>query len=168
MNRTATLTATAAVLALAACSSSAHTNSIAAPTASAPSATANSLPPDVTLSSGGQKLPPGPFQITPLSCGPYTALQRSQFGTSAAGGLSYSYTNTSNSLTSAPSLSVNFTLGTNVIGHNVTGDLIQTGPGQTAQGTVDALTASGGNLGGYNCEVMGYSLGYSPTVSFAP
>jgi hypothetical protein len=169
MNRTAVLAA--AVLMLAACSSSKHTASVTAPTAaaSAPaSSPAPTLPAGVTLSIGGQSLPKGPFQITPLSCGPYTAAQRSQNATSAAGGLTYSYTNTSNTLAGAPSVSVDFTSGPDVMGHNVTHALVEVDPGQTSQGIVDALTGSGGDLSGYDCEVMGYSVGYSPAVTFAP
>ena len=188
MNRTATLVATAAVLALTACSSSAHTNSIAAPTTTsatvgAPPSTGQStppspmttaasptltLPPGVSLSGNARYLPPGPFKITPLTCGTYTAAQQAQFGTGDKGGLVYRYTNVSNTLTDAPILSVDFLRGTNAIGSNVSGTLIQVGPGQSAEATVTATSGGGTDLTGYTCELMSYDLQTGSLGTFAP
>lgn len=101
---------------------------------------------------------PGPFKITSLSCGKLTAAQQNQFGTTAASGFVYKFTNSSASLTAAPKVSVNFLEGTTVLASNVTGSLTQVSPGQSGTGEVDAVDASGGGLAFKGCQVMSYAV----------
>lgn len=178
--------AIAAVLLTAACAS---TTPAAAPATSAPASSSPTTAPttasptaaasapaspaghgsNIILSTQAKQLPPGPFRITAVSCGPYTAAQQAKFGTNAKGGLVYRYANVSNSLTGAPSLEVDFLSGANVLGSNVTGNAPDIGPGQTAEGYVDALDGSGQNLTFSGCELMQYGLrGMAAGSSFAP
>lgn len=164
MRRAALVITCAAVLAAAACGATAHPAASSAPTSGAPSATPSALPPaapavvhgNITIAS--TSFPPGPFTITPLYCGKFTAAQQGQYGTNAAGGLVYRYANTSNSLTAGTNLSVNFTSGSAVLGNNVTGNVTQISPGQSATGEVDALNSGGGNLAFTGCELMSYGI----------
>lgn len=154
-----------AVIALSACASQSATTQQAATTASpttsaAPSATAaavKTIDGNITIAPA-DGMPPGPMKITPLSCGKLTAAQRSEFGTTAAAGLVYRFTNGSNTLVAAPKVSVNFTSGATVAGSNVTASLTQVSPGQSATGEVDALGDSGQNLKFTGCQVMSYAL----------
>jgi hypothetical protein len=113
---------------------------------------------NITLSSGGRYLTSGPFKITPIKCGPYTAAEKTEFGTNANGGLVFSYTNQGNTLTDGVILTVNFSNGSTVVGENVNGDPTRIGPGQTATAAVDALSGGGADLTFADCEVMGYML----------
>ena len=126
------------------------------PSPSATSAGAN----QITLSGQGAHLPSGPFKITPVYCGTFTQAQRNTFGTNARGGLIYRYTNESNTLTAAANLSVNFLKGSMVVASNVAGagNLPSIDPGQSAEGEVDAVGGSGGNIAFSGCEVMDYGL----------
>lgn len=179
--------AIAAVLLTAACASTTHAAApatSATPPASPTSAPATASPTaapsaptsptghgsKILLSTQAKNLPPGPFRITAVSCGPYTAAEQSKFGTTAKGGLVYRYANVSNSLTGAPSLDVDFLDGTTVLGDNVTGSNVpDISPGQTAEGHVDALDGSGQNLSFTGCELMQYGLrGMAAGSSFAP
>jgi hypothetical protein len=139
----AALVAVFAVLALAGCASMHSTNS--------PAATAR--PTAVAA-----HLPPGPFKITPLHCGRFTRAERNTLGTNAQGGMIYRYTNNSNTLTGAPNLSVNFTVGSAVAGNNVTADVNPIGPGQSTIGEVDAEGSSGQNLHFTGCVLMEYDI----------
>lgn len=184
--------AAAIVLLTAACSSGAPQaapgSASPTPTASpspAPSAVATSAAPTTPPSASSQPttttgativrstqarhLPPGPFKITPVKCGPYTPAEKSQFGTTAKGGLVFKYTNMSNSLTDAVKLDVGFASGSTVGGENVNGNGPQVAPGQSAEATVDALNPGGGNLTFTSCELMTYSLMGSPAAgSYGP
>lgn len=180
--------AIAAVLFTAACASTTPTaapatsairspSPTAAPTTASPTVAASAPASSVTghaskilLSTQAKNLPPGPFRITAVSCGPYTAAQQSKFGTTAKGGLVYRYANVSNSLTGAPSLDVDFLDGNTVLGDNVTGsNAPDISPGQTAEGHVDALDGSGQSLVFTSCELMQYGLrGMAAGSSFAP
>lgn len=137
---------------------------------SAPASPASGHAGKILLSTQAKNLPPGPFRITAISCGPYTASEQAKFGTTARGGLVYRYANASNSLTGAPSLDVDFLSGSNVLGDNVTGNNApDISPGQTAEGHVDALDGSGQNLAFTGCELMQYGLrGMAAGSSFAP
>lgn len=176
--------ALAAVLLTAACASSTPAaapavsetptlSATAAPTSAsptpvvAPSASRNAS--KILLSTQARTLPPGPFRITPVSCGAYTPAEQAKFGTNAKGGLIYRYTNVSNSLTGAPALTVDFLNGSDVLGANVTGNAPDIGPGQSAEGHVDALDGSGQNLTFTGCELMQYGLrGMGAGSNFAP
>jgi hypothetical protein len=84
--------------------------------------------------------PPGPFNITPLYCGPFTTAEQNQFGTSASGGLIYRYTNASAVFTGWPQVTVNFTKGSTVVASNVTGsDAPSLSSEQNAEAEVDAI-----------------------------
>lgn len=174
------LTAVAAVLLLAGCSNATTSakNSQARPTptpsAPSPTASASSSPSasgaspsasrssgtasNITLSGQGRYLPPGPFKITPVKCGRYTAAEKTKLGTNANGGLIFTYTNQGNTLTDSVDLSVNFLNGNNVAGNNVSGATTQIGPGQTATASVDAVGGSGTDLTFSTCEIMQYML----------
>lgn len=177
-----TIPAVAAVLLTAACAS---TTPAAAPASSAvptltpqPSPTSASPTPSpsasaghgttISLSTQAKNLPPGPFRITPVSCGPYTAAQRAKFATTAKGGLVYRYTNVSNSLTGMAKLEVDFVNGTEVLGDNVTGSAPEIGPGQSAEGYVDALNSGGQDVAFTGCELMQYTLPGTTGTGFAP
>lgn len=180
VNRSAAAAVTVAALAVTACGSqhAATTPPSAAPTTAtaapaSPSAAAAPAVTDgnITLSGQGRFLPAGPFTIKPLYCGPFTAAQKTQFGTSAAGGLIYTYTNTSNSLTGSAIVHADFTNGGAVAGDNVAGSLSPVGPGQSATGSVDAVGNGGQGLTFTGCELMQYAVqtisGNLP-VSYAP
>jgi hypothetical protein len=113
---------------------------------------------NISLSGQARYLPAGPFRITPVYCGKFTAAQQNQYGTNAAGGLVYEYANMSNSLTAAPNLSANFLDGGTVAGNNVTGAPTTISPGQNATGEIDAVGGSGQNLTFTSCELMDYGL----------
>jgi hypothetical protein len=102
--------------------------------------------------------PPGPFKIEGLYCGQFTAARRAQFGTEAAGGLIFRYTNVSNDVTGEPSLNVNFVSGQDVTGSNTTGSMPQISPGQNATGEVDALNGGGQDVTFSSCEITGYNI----------
>jgi len=105
-----------------------------------------------------RQLPPGPFTITPLHCGAYTAAERDKFGTTAKGGLVFKYTNVSNSVTGSANLEVDFLQGSTVVGDNVTGSAPQVSPGQSAEGNVDALDQGGDGVAFSTCELLDYAL----------
>jgi hypothetical protein len=115
--------------------------------------------------------PAGPFRITPAFCGRFSAAQQSQYGTNAAGGLIYRFTN-NGSLTGSPEVSVNFLTGSTVTGNNVTGGQMDTGPGQSSTGEVDAVSGGGGNLAFTRCELESYNIvtsaGGAQNGSYAP
>lgn len=102
--------------------------------------------------------PPGPFKIKPLHCGRFSKAQRARFGTTAKGGLVYRFANVSAGMAGSPSLTVNFTTGSDVAGSNVTGSDTSVGPGQSAEGEVDALNGSGGNLHFTGCDLTEYAV----------
>ena len=178
--------AAAAVLLTAACSSgatqSAPTPSVpaaAAPSSPAPSPSTLSASPrpagqpagagNISRSTQARHLPPGPFRITPVKCGPYTAAEQSRLGTTAKGGLIFKYTNVSNTLTDAVKLDVGFTSGSTVEGENVNGGSPKVAPGQSAEAAVDALGGSGTNLTFTACQLNTYSLMGTPAAgSYAP
>ncbi len=64
---------------------------------------------------------------------------RSQFGTTAAGGLIYRYANTSSGVTGSAKLYVGFTAGGGIVGSNYAGTLPDIGPGKSGEGEVDAV-----------------------------
>jgi hypothetical protein len=123
----------------------------------------------VVRSTAGHGLPPGPFRIAAVKCGPYTAVEKAKFGTTAKGGLIFKYTNASNSLTDAVKLDVSFMAGTSVLGENVNGQAPAVAPGQSGEAAVDATGGSGTDLTFTTCELNTYSLLGSPAGgSFAP
>ena len=97
------------------------------------------------------------MKITAVYCGPLTAAQQAQFGTTAAGGLIYRYANNSSDSGSAK-LYVGFTDGTGVIGSNYAGDLPSVAKGKSALGEVDAVGIEGQDLNFTGCEIMSYAL----------
>lgn len=113
---------------------------------------------NITVNSSAAQLAPGPFRIRPLHCGHFSQALRNRLGTTAHGGLTYRFTNVSQTLTGAPNLPVNFTTGSNVQGSNVSGDITSVGPGQSGLGEVDAVGGSGENLTFTGCELMGYGV----------
>jgi hypothetical protein len=96
--------------------------------------------------------------ITPLYCGKLSAAQQQRFGTTSAGGLIYRYTNHSAGVTGAAKLYVGFTAAGAVAGENYAGTVASVGPGQSAEGEVDAIGISGQDLAFSGCEVMSYAL----------
>lgn len=110
---------------------------------------------------------PGPFQITPVYCGKFSAAQQSEFGTTAKGGLIYKYADESNSINGAAKLDVDFTTGSTVDGENVSADPSTITPGQSSTAEVDAVGDSGQNLSFTGCQVNSYSVilqnGIDPT-----
>lgn len=100
-------------------------------------------------------LAPGPFKITPVLCGKLSAVQKQQFSTHADSGLIFKYQNVSNGITGEPSLKVNFTRGSTVVGDNDSAGFPQVGPGQSAMGEVDAMDAWPTFTG---CEILNYAL----------
>jgi hypothetical protein len=167
MNRAITLVLGAAGLtALAACGSvgSNSTTSIrtsapaAAPRAAPSSASApKTVDGNITIAPAGS-MTPGPMKVTPVYCGKFTAAQQSQYGTTAAGGFVYKFTNISNTTAAAPSVEVDFTSASTVVGSNVSGTLTPVLQGQTGTAEVDALGQSGQDLAFSGCQVMSYSL----------
>lgn len=147
MRRTALAAAVTAVLAAAGCS-------------------AGSPLPSGGPSAAAARTAPGPFRIQPVSCGKFTKAQQNQFGTNAAGGFVYRYTNTSMSFTGSPQVTVNFTKGTAVEGADVTGTSPSVSPGQSAEAEVDALTGGGGNLTFTGCTPTSY-LALTPSGTSA-
>jgi hypothetical protein len=107
---------------------------------------------------------PGPMKITPVYCGKFTAAQKTQYDTRAAGGFVYKVANQSNSLTGAAKVDVDFISGTTVLAENVTANLVQVSPGLSATGEVDALGGSGDDLKFSGCEVMWYAVVTSDSV----
>lgn len=101
---------------------------------------------------------PGPFRITPVYCGKFSAAQQNQYGTNAAGGLIYRFANDSNTLTGSPNVSVNFLTGSNVAGANVSGAQTAINPGQNGNGEVDAVGGSGQSLAFTRCEIESYGI----------
>lgn len=99
----------------------------------------------------------GPEKLTFTSCGKLTPAQQSQFGTDAAGGLTYKFTNQA-AFAADPQVAVNFLQGTTVVASNVTGPGTPVGTGQSASGEVDAVGASGQPVKFTSCEVMDYLL----------
>jgi len=95
--------------------------------------------------------------ITPLYCGKFSASQRSQFGTTAVGGLIYQYANHSGAA-GAAKLEVGFTEAGTVIGANYAGTPPSIASGESAEGEVDAIGISGQNVTFTGCELMSYAL----------
>lgn len=135
-----------------------------------PAAPAKTSVKGVTLSPD-TGMAPGPFSITPVSCGKYTPAQQNQFSTNATGGLVFKYTNESQDLTGSPNLEVNFTNGSEVAGNNVSGGTTDIGPGQSAEASVDAVGGSS-SLKFTGCELMTYGVdasnGGAQPGNFAP
>lgn len=165
------LAAAVAVLSISACSASPASKpaAAAAPSSSpapsitpsgiaSPSGVASAGGYTITLSGKVRNLPPGPFKITPVKCGRYTAAEQDKFGTSADGGFIFKYTNVSNTLTDQPNLEVNFLKGSTVVGNNVTGHVLDVDPGQSAEASVNAVSGGGGSLSFDTCEMMDYGL----------
>lgn len=98
------------------------------------------------------------MKITAVYCGPLSAAQRSQFGTTAAGGLIYRYANTSSGVTGSAKLYVGFTAGGGIAGSNYAGTLPDIGPGKSGEGEVDAVDIKGQDLNFSDCEIMSYAL----------
>lgn len=98
----------------------------------------------------------GPFRIAVLYCGKFTAAQQAQFGTSAAGGLVFRYVNTSGAMIGAPSLDVNFLVGTQVVGSNYGGTITHIRPGQSAEAEVDALNNGAQDITFKTCDPVSY------------
>lgn len=155
----------AAVLAVAACSPAASSGtSPPAPTATAapvaPSPARPAAPSkysgNITIAPANGALP-GPEKLTFLSCGKLTPAQQAEFGTNAAGGLTYRFTNEA-AFAASPQVAVNFLDGSTVVASNVTGYGAPVGPGQSEAGEVDAVGASGQPVRFGSCEVMDYLL----------
>jgi hypothetical protein len=197
MRRSLAITAAAATLALAGCSSSAKPTPPTAPSSPSPSATSASptkppatptptssgtptggvsasatatLAAGVSVATQGHDLPSGPFSITAIHCGAYTGAEQAQFGTTAKGGLIYRYTNLNSRHADTPKLMVNFTQGAEVLADNVT---TSSAPalniGQTSEAAVDAVDSSGNDIAaGFGCQLTGYGFADTPAVTYAP
>ena len=126
---------------------------------------------NILIPAAAAALKPGPFTITPVTCGRYTPAQRSALGTTAAGGLVYRFTNTSSSLNGQPIVDVQFLDGRQVAGENTAGSSAGAGPGQAGENAVDAVGGSGQNLKFTSCQLVSYAVetGTSPEHGdFAP
>lgn len=123
-----------------------------------PAASLGNAPHNVSLAAQAASLPAGPFRITVEHCGKLTRAQRNKFGTTARGGLTYRYANVSRSLAGSPSLAVNFLAGHGLAGSNVTGNQEAVGPGQSAEGEVDAVGLSGQPITFTACQLTGYNV----------
>jgi hypothetical protein len=111
------------------------------------------------------------MKITPVYCGKLSAAQQTQFGTTAAGGLIYTYANKgAGAVTGSAKLYVGFTGAGGILGTNYAGTVPDIDPGKSAQGEVDAVDIQGNDLSFTGCEIMSYSLvtsvGVNP-VSYA-
>jgi hypothetical protein len=100
----------------------------------------------------------GPFKVTPVHCGRCSAAQQLESGTNARGGLIYRYTNDSNSVQGAAIADVTFTGGSTVEGENVAGKPPSTGPGQSAEGEIDAVNSGGSDLRFTGCKILSDSV----------
>lgn len=129
-------------------------------------------PRNVTVAPVAAHLPSGPFRIVARYCGVFTAAQRAKYGTSAKGGLIYTYTDTSGKVTGAPNLSVDFLHDGTVAGSGFPANLTSVRPGHSATGEVDAVDANGGALTFTGCELVSYAVMTSasggPPGSYAP
>lgn len=129
-------------------------------------------PRNVTVAAGAAHLPPGPFRIVGRYCGVFTAAQRARYGTTARGGLVYTYTDTSATVTGAPNLSAEFLRDGTVAGSGFPATLTSVRPGHSATGEVDAVDAGGRPLAFTGCELVSYTVvtgaGGGPPGSYAP
>lgn len=159
----------AAILAVAACSPAASSGTSPPASTTPAAATAATVPPsparpaapskysaNITAAAANGALP-GPEKITFTSCGKLTPAQQAEFGTNAAGGLTYRFTNEA-AFAASPQVAVNFLDGSTVVASNVTGYGAPVGPGQSEAGEVDAVGASGQPVRFGSCEVMDYLL----------
>jgi hypothetical protein len=113
----------------------------------------------------------GPMTITPVYCGKLSAAQQAQFGTTAAGGLIYTYANSASAgVSGSANLDVGFTNSSGILGSNYASNLHSVPPGKSAEGEVDAIGVQGQDLSFSGCEIMSYalvsSMGVDP-VSYA-
>jgi hypothetical protein len=92
-----------------------------------------------------------------IYCGKYSAAQQAQFGGDTSG-LIYKYSNVSSSVTGAPDLTVNFTVGATVVGSSdfADGSAPLIAPGQNATAEVEDLTGAGEKPSFTGCQLGTY------------
>jgi hypothetical protein len=150
-DRLRTTVSAAGVLALAGCGGAAASHATTSPAVAKPASSAPAPAPAAT------QAPAGPFKITVIYCGKYSAAQQAQFGGDTSG-LIYKYTNVSSSVTGAPDLTVNFTVGATVVGSSdfADGSAPLIAPGQNATAEVEDLTAAGEKPSFTGCQLGTY------------
>ena len=99
------------------------------------------------------------MKITAVYCGPLSAAQRSQFGTTAAGGLIYRYANDGSSgVTGSAKLYVGFTADGGIARVELRGNPARRRPGQVRGGRGGRGRHQGQDLNFSGCEIMSYAL----------
>jgi hypothetical protein len=100
-------------------------------------------------------LPRGPFRITVVHCGRFSAAQRSQFPDES--GIIFRYVNMGTALT-APEVMVEFLQGNTVVAEGKRVDLPLTEPGQAAYGDTPAINDAIQPVPFTSCRILYYTV----------